>query len=157
MLRSVSTGLTDCVPPPSTTLSCPHLATAVSVSVLSLHTHTQPFNSLWSGTTQVGRYQKKHSPTHTHPDHRTSFINFSIYYDPQHPLCSVYVLDSPLWQPLCRSSLVFFLVLEPKLHTPYISSPNHHLLFAAHAVIPMLCHLYLVSLSAPYLEICLLA
>ena len=40
------------------------------------HTHTQPFNSLWSGTTRVGRYQKKHSPTHTHPDHRTSFINF---------------------------------------------------------------------------------
>jgi len=28
------------------------------------HTHTQPFNGLWSGTTRVGRYQKKHSPTH---------------------------------------------------------------------------------------------
>jgi len=40
------------------------------------HTHTQPFNGLWSGTTRVGRYQKKHSPTHTHPDHQTSFINF---------------------------------------------------------------------------------
>ena len=40
------------------------------------HTHTQPFNSLLSGTTRVGRYQKKHSPTHTHPDHRTSFIIF---------------------------------------------------------------------------------
>ena len=40
------------------------------------HTHTQPFNSLWSGTTRVGQYQKKHSPTHTHPDHRTSFIIF---------------------------------------------------------------------------------
>ena len=39
-------------------------------------THTQPFNGLWSGTTRVGRYQKKHSPTHTHPDHWTSFINF---------------------------------------------------------------------------------
>ena len=37
------------------------------------HTHTQPFNGLWSRTT---RYQKKHSPTHTHPDHRTSIINF---------------------------------------------------------------------------------
>jgi len=31
----------------------------------------------------------------------------SIYYDPWHPQCSVYVLDSPLWQPLSRSSLVF--------------------------------------------------
>ena len=40
------------------------------------HTHTQPFNGLWSGTTRVGQYQKKHSPTHTHPDHRTSFITF---------------------------------------------------------------------------------
>jgi len=40
------------------------------------HTHAQLFNGLWSGTTRVGRYQKKHSPTHTHPDHRTSFINF---------------------------------------------------------------------------------
>jgi len=39
-------------------------------------THTQLFNGLLSGTTRVGRYQKKHSPTHTHPDHRTSFITF---------------------------------------------------------------------------------
>ena len=38
---------------------------------LQKHTH----NHL-SGTTQVGQYQKKHSPTHTHPDHQTSFINF---------------------------------------------------------------------------------
>jgi len=27
----------------------------------------QPFNSCLSGTTRVGRYQKKHSPAHTHP------------------------------------------------------------------------------------------
>jgi len=44
--------------------------------VLHTHTHTQPFNGLLSGTTRVGRYQKKHSPTHTRPDHRTSFIIF---------------------------------------------------------------------------------
>ena len=31
-------------------------------------THTQPFNGLLSGTTRVDRYQKKHSPTHSHPD-----------------------------------------------------------------------------------------
>ena len=41
-----------------------------------LFTHTQPFNGPLSGTTRVGQYQKKHSPTHTHPDHQTSFINF---------------------------------------------------------------------------------
>ena len=57
--------------------------------------------------------------------------------------------DSPFPQPLCRSSLVFLLVLDHLLHTSYISSPNHHLLFATHAhtiaasvaVVPMLCHL----------------
>ena len=47
--------------------------------------------------------------------------------------CSFYVLDSPLGQPLSRSLLVFLLVLDPQLHTPHISSPNHHLLFTAHA------------------------
>jgi len=124
------------------------------------HTHTQPFNGLWSGTTRVGRYQKKHSPTHTHPDQRTSFIIFkSIYNDQWHPLCSFYMFDSPLVQALSRSSLVFLLALDPQLHTPYISLPNHHLLFAAHATcsaaIPMLCHLYLVTLSTPYLGVCL--
>ena len=43
------------------------------------HTHnrlTAFCPGLLSGTTRVGRYQKKHSPTHTHPDHRTSFIVF---------------------------------------------------------------------------------
>ena len=58
---------------------------------------------------------------------------FSICNGPRHPLYSAYMLDSPLEQPLSRSSLVFFLVLNPQLHTPCISSPNHHNLFAAHA------------------------
>jgi len=120
------------------------------------HTHTQPFNDRWSGTTRVGRYQKKHSPTHSHPEHRTSLSSSSNYNDQWHPLCSFYVLDSPLKQPLSWSSLVILLVLDHQLHTPYISSPNHHLLFEAHAhtkaacsaAIPMLCHRYLVSLNS---------
>jgi len=33
------------------------------------HTHTQPFNGFCPGQPGVGRYQKKHSPTHTQPDH----------------------------------------------------------------------------------------
>ena len=49
---------------------------------------------------------------------------FSIYNGPRHPLYSAYVLDSPLEQPLSRSSLVFPVVLNPQLHTPCISSPN---------------------------------
>ena len=57
---------------------------------------TQPFNGRWSGTTRVGRYQKN-----THPLTPVLIIGHplstsSIYYDPQHPQCSVYVLDSPL-------------------------------------------------------------
>ena len=31
---------------------------------------------LLTHTHNRGRHQKKHSPTHTHPNHRTSFINF---------------------------------------------------------------------------------
>ena len=41
------------------------------------HTH----NRLTAGTTRVGRYQKKHSPTHTHP-----LSSSSIYNDSWHPL-----------------------------------------------------------------------
>ena len=101
------------------------------------HTHTQPFNGLWSGTTRVGRYQKKHSPTHTHPDHRTSFIIF-LHLQRSMP-SSLFIVrawqSSRRLQPLSRSSLVFLMVLDPQLHTPYISSPNHHLLFAAQPVL----------------------
>ena len=40
------------------------------------HLQQQPFNSRSSGTTRVGRYQKKHSPAHTHPCQHTSFVTF---------------------------------------------------------------------------------
>jgi len=69
------------------------------------HTHTQPFHGPLSRTTRVSRYQKKHSPTHTHLIIGHPLSTSSIYYDP----CSVYVLDSPFPQPLSRSSLVFLL------------------------------------------------
>jgi len=36
----------------------------------------QQFYGPLSGTTQVSRYQKKHSHTHTSPDNQPSFINF---------------------------------------------------------------------------------
>jgi len=65
------------------------------------HTHTQPFNSPLSWTTRVGRYQKKHSPTHTHPDHQTSFINFL------HRLRSIAssLFDLRAWQSFSTTSL----------------------------------------------------
>ena len=40
------------------------------------NTHTQLFNGPLSGTIQVDRYQKKHSPSHSHPDNWTFFINY---------------------------------------------------------------------------------
>ena len=44
-----------------------------AVDYLHTHTHTQLFNGPFSGTTQLGRYQKKRSPTHADPDHQTFF------------------------------------------------------------------------------------
>jgi len=52
------------------------------------------------------------------------------------------------------SSLVCLLVWSPTPHIPYISTPNHCLLFASHAhtittcfaVVSILCHLFLVFL-----------
>ena len=65
------------------------------------------------------------------------------------------------------SSLVYLLVWSPPPYIPYISlfsSPNECLLFAAHAhsiatcfaVVWIFYHLFLVFLSTPYLELCLL-
>ena len=51
-------------------ISCTNMAT---VDTLNTHNRLMAF---LSGTTRVGRYEKKHSPTHTHPDHQTSFISF---------------------------------------------------------------------------------
>ena len=57
---------------------------------------------------------------------------FSIYYDPWHPPCSIYMPDNLFSQSLSKFSLVYLLAWHRPLHTPYISSPNHCLLFAAH-------------------------
>ena len=120
----------------------------------------RPFNGLWSGTTRVGRHQKQHSPTHTHPDHRASFITFLHL---QRSMASS-LFNLRAWQSSRTSSFqVFFglpLGLEPSTSCSIISSPSHRHLFTTHdrtsaacsAATPMLCHLPLVSLSAPYLE-----
>ena len=114
------------------------------------HTHTHNcFVALWtlSGTTRVSQYQKKHSlipiTVISHP-----LPAASIYYDPWHSPCSIYVPDS-LSPDSTVSLQVFFglpLGLAPQ---PYISSPNHCLLFAA------LAHTIkiLVSLSTLYMEL----
>ena len=117
-------------------------------------THTQPFNGPWSGTTWVGRYQKKHSPTHIHPDHRTSFINFlHLLHSIASSLFSLRARQSSLTTsvqvhiglplglgPSTSYSMHFFAQSSSFRST----CPYHRSLFL---VIPMLCHLYLVSLS----------
>ena len=50
-----------------------------TIGLQDTHTHIQPFNGLWSGTTRVGQYQKEHSPTHTLPDLRTSSYQLSPF------------------------------------------------------------------------------
>jgi len=92
----------------------------------------QPFYGLLSGTTKVSRYQI-HSLPHiliiSHP-----LSAFSVYY-PIHSLVSS-LFNLRAWQssaqPLSKSSLVNILAWHPPLHTPYISSPNHCLLFTTH-------------------------
>ena len=83
----------------------------------------------------------------------------SIYYDPWHPPGSIYTPDSLFPQSLSKFSLVYLLAWHPPLHTPYIYSPNHRLLFAIHAhtiathftVVPRSCHLILISLSLSHI------
>ena len=66
----------------------------------------------------------------------------------------MHVPDSLFPQSLSKFSLVYLFAWHPPLHTPYIYSPNHCLLFATYAriiaacfaVVSRLCHLILVSL-----------
>ena len=122
------------------------------------HTHTQPFNGLLSGTTRVGQYQKKHSPTHTHPDHRTSFIMFLHL---QRSMASS-LFSLRAWQSSRTTSVqvLFGLLLGLGPSTSYCvhfftqssssfrsTCPYQCSLFCCNTNV---CHLYLVSLSAPY-------
>jgi len=50
--------------------------TAPGISMKSLLLPLHLFNGPMSRTTQVSRYRKKHSPTHTYRDHQSSFISF---------------------------------------------------------------------------------
>ena len=112
----------------------------------------QLFNGPLFATTRLSQYQKIHPLIPiliiNHPLSTSSIYYISIS-------CSFYMLHSLFAQPLSKFSLVYLLVWNPPIHTPYISSPNHCLLFTTHAhtiatcfaVVPRLCHLFLVALS----------
>ena len=85
----------------------------------------------------------------------------SIFYDPWHPMYSIYVTDSLFPQSLSKFSLAYLLAwtLHFILHTflhPIIVFFSQHMPIPSQfclAVVSKLCHLFLVSLSTPYLEL----
>ena len=96
--------------------------------------------------------------TLTHPLTPILIIGHPLSTSSIYILCSVYVLDNPLWQPLSRSSLVFLLVLNPLPHTPCISSPSF-LVVTASAKPCVVCvagsmKWYVVCLSVPFACCC---
>jgi len=78
-------------------------------------THTQPCNGLWSGTTRVGRYQKKHSPTHTliigHPLSASSVLSPFIQFT-----CLTVLFDNLSLGPLWSSSWSWTLYFVHPMH-----------------------------------------
>jgi len=94
--------------------------------LLRTHTHTQPFNGSWSGTTRVGRYQKKHSPTLTHPIHqRPPFTTIHSILSVQFT-CLTVLFDNlspgPFWSSSWSSTFCF--ILRAFLH-PIIIFSQH--------------------------------
>jgi len=124
----------------------------------------QPFYGTLSRTTWVSRYQKKHSPTH-HLDHHPIFISF---FHLSRSIASS-LFNFRAWQAFCTTSFhVLFslpLGLEPStsysIHsfTQLVSSfaAHAHTIATCFAVVSILYHLFLVFLSTPYLEVCLLS
>jgi len=95
--------------------------------------------------------RRKHSPTHTYPNHQPSFICFL------HLLRSI--ASSPFnlhaWQTFrtttLQSSLVYLLVWHPPLHKflhPITVSFSKHMPIPLQPVVSRLCHLILVSLNS---------
>ena len=111
---------------------------SVSCSSVHTHTHTQPFNGPLSVTTQVD-----HTRRNIHPLAPTLIIEhplstFSIYCYPAASSLFNLCAWKSFPQPLSRPSLVYLLVWNLLLRTPYISPPNHYLLFATHACLAVI-------------------
>jgi len=91
------------------------------------------FTALWtlSGTTRVRRYHKKHSPTHSYRGQQSSLCASSIFYDPWHPPCPIYLPDSHTQTPPFYGSLDFVWDFVTHSHSSWSS------------IIPI-CFLYLL-------------
>ena len=83
------------------------------------HNH---FTAPWilSGTTPVPKMFTRSHPFWSLINH--PLFASSIYYDPWHPPCSIYMPDSLFAQSLSKFFLVNLFAWHSPLHTPYISS-----------------------------------
>jgi len=99
---------------------CWHPTNNVGSSVLHYvltATILQPFYSPFSGTTRVSQYWKKHSSTHTYPDHQLSFISFL------HLLRSIAssLFNFCAWQCFCTTAVQVLVGLPlSKAHMPSV-------------------------------------
>jgi len=116
-----------------TTTHCHLLSRLSSESFFATDVSFLILGGSWSGTTRVGRYQKKHSLTHIHPDHRTSFINFRHLFTTIHSIlfvqftCLTVLFDHfcprPLWSSSWSWTLNF--ILHRFLHSIIIFFSQH--------------------------------
>ena len=111
-------------------------------------TTLQPFYGPLSGTIRVSRYQKKHSLTHTNPDHQPSYRPLSACpYITIHSLLPVQFTCLTVSLHLSASS-IWSTSWHPPLHTPYNSSSNHCLLFTTHTQTVATCFAVVPRLSS---------
>jgi len=115
-----------------------------------LEKHTQPFYSslkfVWDNP---GEPVPEETFTHWHLFMVISHPFLHLLRSIASSLFSLHAWQS--FSTISKFSLVYLLAWHPQLHTPYIASPNHCLLFAAaahahtivtyFAVVPRLCHL----------------
>jgi len=131
------------------------------------HTHTHNhFTAVWIVWDNPGEPVPEETFTHSHLLW-SSIVPYLLH--PSTMIHGILPVQSTcltvFFHSLSKFSLVYFLACHPPLHTAYISSPNHCLLFSTHAhtiatcftVVPKLCHLILVSFSTIYLEFYLVA
>jgi len=98
---------------------------------------------VFSGINRVSWYQKKHSLTHTYPEHQSSFISFL------HLLWSMAssLFNLLAWQSICTTSVqvLFGLRLDLALSTSYSIHFFTQSLSSFHNTCPYHCHLFCCS------------
>jgi len=95
------------------------------------HTHTHPFYGCGFCQDNQGEPIAEETFTHSHLSWSSLICFLHLLWSTAS--CSVYMPDSLFLWSFTKFSLVYLLAWHPQLHTPYMSPPNHCLLFTAHA------------------------